>query len=78
MEFEPVEADKWMRTYDVTRFIMFYGDILDQLKVAPFHELSSPSFKFARCVFDSSDLEYMGFHFGLRGRFGRSQSGTFI
>ena len=33
VEFEPVEADKWACSYDVSRFIMFYADILEQLRV---------------------------------------------
>ena len=29
VEFEPVEANEQASSYDVGRFIMFYGDILD-------------------------------------------------
>ena len=35
VEFEPTEMVEWVCSYDVGRFIMFYGDILDQLKVRP-------------------------------------------
>ena len=35
VEFEPTEIDKQACSYDVARFIMFYGDILDQLRVSP-------------------------------------------
>ena len=33
VEFELVEADERVCGYNVSRFIMFYGDILDQLRV---------------------------------------------
>ena len=32
VEFKPAEADEWTCSYDVGCFIMFYGDILDQLR----------------------------------------------
>ena len=35
VEFEPAEVDEWVCSYDVNRFIMFYNDILDQLRVGP-------------------------------------------
>ena len=35
VEFEPAKADDWVCSYDVGRFIMFYDDILDQLRVRP-------------------------------------------
>ena len=35
MEFEPVEVDKSVCSYDVGHFVMFYGDILEQLRVRP-------------------------------------------
>ena len=33
VEFELVEADEWAFSYDVNHFVMFHGDILDQLRV---------------------------------------------
>ena len=30
VKFEPLEVDEWACNYDVSRFIMFYGDIVDQ------------------------------------------------
>ena len=35
VEFEPVEANKWVCNYDIGRLVMFYSDILDQLRVGP-------------------------------------------
>ena len=35
VEFEPVEADERACSYDTDRFVMFYGDILKQLRVRP-------------------------------------------
>ena len=35
VELEPVEADERACSYDVERFVMFYGDILEQLRVGP-------------------------------------------
>ena len=35
VEFEPTEVNEWVYSYDVAYFIMFYGDILDQLRVGP-------------------------------------------
>ena len=35
VEFELAKADEQVCSYDVAHFIMFYGDILDQLKVSP-------------------------------------------
>ena len=33
VEFEPVEADEWACSYNTDRFVMFYSDILEQLRV---------------------------------------------
>ena len=33
VEFEPTEADEWACSYNVGHFIMFYDDILNQLRV---------------------------------------------
>ena len=35
VEFEPIEADERACTYDVSCFMMFYDDFLDQLRVRP-------------------------------------------
>ena len=35
VKFEPIEADERVCSYDVAHFIMFCGDILDQLRVDP-------------------------------------------
>ena len=35
VEFEPVEADERACSYDTERFVMFYGDVLQQLRVGP-------------------------------------------
>ena len=35
VEFELVEANKWACSYDVGWFVMFYGDILNQLRISP-------------------------------------------
>ena len=35
VEFDPVEANERVCSYNVDRFIMFYDDILDQLRVEP-------------------------------------------
>ena len=35
VEFEPVEFDEWVCSYDVNCFDMFYGDIFNQLGVGP-------------------------------------------
>ena len=35
VKFEPFKVDKQACNYDVGCFIMFYGDILDQLRVSP-------------------------------------------
>ena len=35
VEFEPAEADEHACNYDVACFIMFYGNILNQLRVGP-------------------------------------------
>ena len=40
IEFEPVEADERVCSYDVAHFIMFYDDILDQLRVSPLSHTS--------------------------------------
>ena len=33
VEFEPVEANKRVCSYDVDCFVMFYGNILEQLRM---------------------------------------------
>ena len=35
MEFKPVEVDEWTCSYNTGRFIMFYGDIINQLRISP-------------------------------------------
>ena len=35
VEFEPVKADEQACSYDIGHFIIFYGDILNQLRVRP-------------------------------------------
>ena len=35
VEFEPIEANERAYSYDIDRFVMFYGNILDQLRVGP-------------------------------------------
>ena len=35
IEFRPIEVDKQSCNYDIGRFIMFYGDIIDRLRIGP-------------------------------------------
>ena len=44
VKFEPAKADERACSYDVTHFIMFYGDILDQLRVGPLSLTSKSKF----------------------------------
>ena len=35
MEFEPVKANEWACSYDINHFIIFYSDIVNQLRISP-------------------------------------------
>ena len=50
VEFELVEADKWACSYDVDHFIMFYDNILEQLRVG------SPFTHFQVSILNSLDV----------------------